>query len=178
MTKLSIQDYEEYSRIIDEGTKEYFAWLRHILTLSAGSLTILVALQNQFLPAAPKVLFLLKLSWILFAVSIILALFALAGHHLLLFHTAQDYLKLATRHETSAAGHTSVPEPYKKLGRIVPYFFVSAVVALTLFGIANLTLQNKTIPAIEKKQGTIQGHQNNKENDSHHPQQVYQKDKK
>ena len=62
MTKIPIQNYDEYCQIVDEGTKEYFAWLRHILTLSAGSLTILVALQNQFLPSAPKALFLLMLS--------------------------------------------------------------------------------------------------------------------
>ncbi len=162
MTKITKDDFDTINQLTDEGTKEYFIWLRHILTLSLGSLTLLVALQNQFLPAAPQALFLLKLSWILFAASIILALFALAGNHLLQFHTAREYFRAAKSQETNVVRRTEIPEPYKTIGRIVPWVFVAAVVALTCFGIVNLNPQNKTIPANGKNPASISNLPNNK----------------
>ena len=153
--KISPKDLTSYGQITDDATNEYYAWLKQILTLASGSLTILVALRNQILPEHPQGLILLQLSWFLFALSIILALFALRGHHILLFHTARDLFQAATNQKNEKVGMTTTPKLYSRLGQITPWVFVSAVVLLTLFGILNLTQGAKTRPDIQKTQATI-----------------------
>jgi hypothetical protein len=130
--KMSPENFASYGKITDDATNEYYAWLKQILTLASGSLTVLVALRNQILPEHPQGLILLQLSWFLFALSIILALFALRGHHILLFHTARDLFQAATGQKSDKVGATTTPKLYSKLGQTTPWVFVSAVVLLSL----------------------------------------------
>lgn len=153
--KMSGENFKCYGQLTDEATSEYYAWLKQILTLASGSLTILVALRNQILPDVPKTIYLLQLSWLLFAVSIVLALFALRGHHILLFDAARDLYQSATGQKNKQAGGTTTRDIYTKIGRAVPWVFVAAVVALTLFGIVNLIPATKTTPETQKTQATI-----------------------
>jgi hypothetical protein len=133
------ENFDTICRLGDEATLEYHSWLKQILTLSSGSLTILVSLRNQILPEHPQSLILLQLSWFLFALSTILALFAIKGHHILLFHTQQDCIRAATDETCEqVAGIATVPKAYQIPGVIVPWVFVLAVVSLSLFGILNL----------------------------------------
>ena len=161
--KISPDNLNSYGQIIDEATKEYYAWLKQILTLASGSLTVLIALRNQILPEHPQYLILLQISWILFALAIVLALFALRGHHILLFHTAQDFRQAATSQSSdTVAGMTKAPDIYTRFGQIVPLVFVSAVVALSLFGILNLSQGAKTKLETQKTRATISAPQSKK----------------
>jgi len=158
IVKISEENLKYYGQLNDEATNEYYAWLRQILTLSSGSLTVLVSFRNQILPSYPKAIVLLQLSWFLFAVSIVLVLFALRGHHILLFHAAHDYYQAAIAQKKDTVQETKVPGIYSKFGIAVPWVFVSAVVALTLFGIVNLNPATKTTPETQKTQVTISAH--------------------
>ena len=59
--------------------KSYFAWVRHIVTLSASGLTLLIGLKNNYIPSAPQHLWLIQLCWCLLAVSIASGLLVLYG---------------------------------------------------------------------------------------------------
>jgi len=133
---------DELERLITAGTTEYIAWLRGILTLSSGGLTLLVALQGQFVPESPRLIALLQFSWILLAVAVVLSLFGVAGFHKLYFSAVQSVLMGARNPESGAVGRIAppvpIPEPYRSCGRIAPWAFVLAIVSLCIFGIANL----------------------------------------
>ena len=136
-------DEDELERLVTTGTSEYFAWIRGILTLSSGGLTLLVALQGQFVPKAPRLLFLLQFSWILLAVAVVLSLFGVAGLHKLYFAAVVELvLKEAHSRESARGGRLApplpIPEPYRSCGRIAPWAFVLAIVSLCMFGVANL----------------------------------------
>jgi len=161
---ISKDNMKYYAQLTDEATTEYYAWLKQILTLASGSLTVLVALRNQILPADPKAILLLQLSWLLFAAAIILALFALRGQHILLFHTARDLYQAATNPKIEKVGMTTAPKIYSKIGQATPWIFVSAVVALALFGIVNLIPVPKTIVETPKTPASISENPSNKQN--------------
>lgn len=57
----------------------YFNWIRQIVTLSASGLTLLVALQKNYVPQNPTGLWLLQLCWCLLAISIVSGLLVLFG---------------------------------------------------------------------------------------------------
>ncbi|MDF7808396.1 hypothetical protein P4E94_13155 [Pontiellaceae bacterium B12219] len=145
-TPISESALIQYSQLIDEGTLAYFTWIKQILTLSVGSLTILIGLRNQIAPGIPQASIILQISWFLFAASIVLSLFALQGQHILLFHTAQDCLNAVKSGMDKGAGSVSIPNKYRICGQITPWVFVSAIVSLTLFGILNLTPVPNTKP--------------------------------
>jgi hypothetical protein len=157
--RISESHLSEYRQLADEATLVYFAWMKQILNLSSGSLTILIALRSQLAPGTQKATILLQISWILFALSIVLSLFALQGHHLLLIHTAQDLIQSAKAQKTNSAGFVPYPTARRKIGQIVPWIFVSAIVFLTLFGIVNLTPDTKTKPETPTMQeATVESH--------------------
>lgn len=57
----------------------YYAWIRHVVTLSSGTLTVLVALQSHYVPKDPLYLWLLQLCWLLLVLSILCGVYALQG---------------------------------------------------------------------------------------------------
>lgn len=60
----------------------YFGWIRHVVTLSTGVLTALVALQGHYIPRAPRLSLALALCWVALAATITLGLFALRAEYL------------------------------------------------------------------------------------------------
>jgi hypothetical protein len=153
--EISKENLDYYGQLTDEATAEYYNWLKQILMLAAGSLTVLVSLRNQILPEAPKAIYLLQLSWILFAVTIVLALFALRGHHILLFNAARDLFKTAIGKSDVKAGMVEAPKIYSIFGQVTPWVLVSAVLSLTLFGILNLGYKAPQTIEAPKTQITI-----------------------
>lgn len=78
--KLVTLDDIERRLIQDHGTA-YYAWVRQVVTLCAGTLALLVSLQKSYIPKDPTLLFLLKLSWASFAASVGLGIVVLHGEH-------------------------------------------------------------------------------------------------
>jgi len=148
---------DEIERLLTAGTSEYIAWLRSILTLSSGGLTLLVALQGQFVPQSPRLILLLQFSWILLAVSVLLSLFGVAGLHRLYFAAVVKLVLEESRNQGTEAGDRRappipMPEPYRSCGRIAPWAFVLAILSLCAFGIANLPRQSPASTPASGKQ--------------------------
>jgi len=57
----------------------YYAWIKHVVTLASGTLTVLVALKSNYVPADPLHLWLLKLCWVVLVLSILSGVLALRG---------------------------------------------------------------------------------------------------
>ncbi len=57
----------------------FYAWIRHVVTLSSGTLTVLVALQSHYVPKDPLYLWLLQCCWVSLVLSILTGVVALQG---------------------------------------------------------------------------------------------------
>ena len=119
-----------------EGTRAYFAWLRTILTLSSGSITLLVSLKGQFVPAEPLALWLLKSSWGLLAAAVVLSLLGIRGEHRLHLSAAREVER--ARMAGQRLVHTPVERLAQRCGSAAPWAFVGAMITLAAFGIANV----------------------------------------
>jgi hypothetical protein len=72
--------FEDVERqLLESHLSSYYSWIKHVVTLSSGSLTLLVALQNSYIPPNVKNLFLLKISFIFLALTILTGIIALYG---------------------------------------------------------------------------------------------------
>lgn len=59
----------------------YYSWLRYVVTLASGSLTLLVALKSNYVPNNPQGLWLLQLCWMVLVLSILGGVLALHGEY-------------------------------------------------------------------------------------------------
>src|SRR3972149_1703775 len=151
-------DDDTLKRIADAGTREYFAWIRHILTISTGGLTLLVALQSQFVPAHPRWIILLQGTWVLLAASVLFALFGLAGMSAIYLQAGNMLLKSAQAPAQITGARrvlVCIPQPYRTCCKIAPWTFLGAIVLLCIFGVANVDrLQRTPDAAPEETRGT------------------------
>lgn len=77
MAGITIDDV--IKRFTIEQTEKYYNWARHIVTMSGGALTLLVSLQNNYVPQKPAQIWLLQLCWTLLAVAILSGSIVLYG---------------------------------------------------------------------------------------------------
>ncbi|MCD0459942.1 hypothetical protein [Roseiconus lacunae] len=124
--------------LIDKGTEEYFAWLRQILTISSGSLTLLIALRTKFVPAEPRCLLLLQIAWVLLAMTVLASLLALGGYQKLFLRSA-SILKNMQETGIRYNSYLVVPQPYRFFGTLAPYAFAASLTCLCIFGVTNLS---------------------------------------
>jgi len=66
-------------QLLDEHHTNYYQWMKHLVTLSSGGLTILVSLRSSYIPDSPIGLWLLSGCWLLLCLSLLSGLYALYG---------------------------------------------------------------------------------------------------
>jgi len=126
--------------------KPYYDWLRQILGLSSGALTLLVALQGNYIPQHPRGLLLLQLCWGLLALSILSALLALYGESAIPLDAVNALQKIRREQgEMAAALHIhnnafADSKPiYARATKVAVLAFALSVILVALFGIMNLS---------------------------------------
>lgn len=131
------------SKIQNEHRQPYYGWIRQVVTLSFGALTLLVLLQNNYIPSNPKLIWLLLTSWVLFAVSVLSGLLALYGESQIYLDTAHELSKIS--YKIRANNEDRYVETTHKLKPIygiafyaMLFCFLSATICLTLFASINL----------------------------------------
>jgi hypothetical protein len=135
--------------------KPYYDWLRQILGLSSGALTLLVALQGNYIPQHPEGLPLLQLCWGLLALSILSALVALYGESAIPLDAANALQKIRReKGEMAAALHIqnnnfAESKPIYGRARITTiYSFAFSVILMALFAIMNLSHSQQQEPLV------------------------------
>lgn len=131
---------QQITNTIAKGTEEHFAWLKTIMTLSSGALTLLVSFQSKYSDSTSHCLWLLQSSWALLALSTVLALIATSAAHQIHFDVALQ-LQKPQSYKKDAEGRLyvfSTMRPLPKLcGQLTPVAFSLAVIAIAVFGILN-----------------------------------------
>ena len=140
---VTFEDIER--RLLDMHNKAYYAWIRQVVTLSAGSLTVLVALKNNYVPANPQALLLLKACWAGLALSILLGVVALFGEAQTPLDAINNIRKdrkalgdEATARKLSGNAGTMPKKRYIYAQKALYYSFVVSVILLCAFAIANM----------------------------------------
>ena len=125
--------------------KLYYSWIRQIVTLSFGSLTLLVLLQNTYIGPSPKLIWLLLTSWALFAVTVLSGLLTLYGesHGHLEFANVMKAIAAKIRHtgsDYSFGGSYKIRPIFDVAYHITIFCFLAAIICLTFFASINLSL--------------------------------------
>lgn len=130
---------------ISSRIKPYFDWIRHVVTLAAGALTGLVALQGYYVPRSPQLSIALAVCWIALAATIALGLFALREEHIAPLTAARNirtmratYGDAETANFITSKGGDPQPWHYKWAVRLMTLAFVLALSSLCVFAVANL----------------------------------------
>jgi hypothetical protein len=126
--------------------KPYYNWLRQILGLASGALTLLVALQGSYIPQHPVGLPLLQLCWGLLAASILSSLLALYGESAIPLDAANNLRRMFhAKGEAQTALYIQRNDyaPPKRLyewaEKATVLCFAASVVLMALFGAINLS---------------------------------------
>ncbi|MCE5310754.1 MAG: hypothetical protein LLG20_24200 [Acidobacteriales bacterium] len=124
--------------------KQKYNWIRFLLTLAAGALTLLVSLQGNYTLHSNTAAFLLRTAWASIGLSVLIGPIVLQGEvHLAKLRAAYVLEQL----ENLAADKT--PEPFRwmhlpKLYAACETLFyamlLTSVTALTLFAIVNVKI--------------------------------------
>lgn len=149
--KMNEQDRKEITpedvilRLSESHLRPYYAWLRQILGLSSGALTLLVALQGSYIPQHPVGLPLLQWCWCLLALTILSVLVALYGESAIPLAAANELRKIWRDQGYTAIvlylrnNSTTSPSPiYLCSAQIAICSFALSVVAMMSFAILNL----------------------------------------
>lgn len=140
---VTLDDIER--RLISEHRKPYADWLRHVVSLSSGALTLLVGLQSQYVPKIPKDIWILKCCWCFLALAVLAGLYALRAEWQTPLDACRDIQRRRLIHGDEAtalylegaSGHD--PRSSHALSRKGAFVaFSSAIVFLTLFAVRNL----------------------------------------
>lgn len=140
---VTFEDIER--RLVKMHREAYYGWIRHVVTLASGSLTVLVALQNNYIPENPQVLPLLKLCWVGLGLSISLGVVALFGE----VQTPLDAAKNLRKNRQLQGDHYAAKRIEKNIGtnpqkgflyaqKALPWCFVASLCCLCVFAIMNL----------------------------------------
>jgi len=140
---VTFEDIER--RLLEMHTKAYYAWIRQVVTLSAGSLTALVALKNNYVSANPQALLLLKACWAGLALSILLGVVALFGEAQTPLDAVNNIRKdrkelgdEATARKLTKNSGTMPKKRYIYAQKTLYYSFAASVLLLCAFAIVNM----------------------------------------
>jgi hypothetical protein len=120
-------------------------WLRQLVTLSSGALTLLVGLQSHYIPQHPTALWLLRLCWGSLAIAVLAGVVALRGEWQTPLDAYSALRRMRAIHGDAAAaadlmadsGHS--PRPVFDLAvRACFWCFVFSVLTLAVFAILNV----------------------------------------
>jgi hypothetical protein len=128
---------------ISESTEKHYAWVRQMLALCTGSLTLLVALHKSFVPESPTVPWLLQATWIGLGVSVALAAIILHGEAVHLRDRAAKELETFFEQVKSGERKVSVdltdaPKRYEIAGRAFPWVLAVSLISLVCFALFNV----------------------------------------
>jgi hypothetical protein len=116
---------------------KYFDWVRQMMTLSAGSLTLLIALRNTLLGEHPRWTILLQASWAAFALSVGCAAIVLFSDHA----TLRSWVVAKMSREFDGGPPVPMifpPRPiFQWASRAFPWLLAAAFVLLCAFAILN-----------------------------------------
>jgi hypothetical protein len=137
---VTLDDIER--QLVSEHIRPHYDWIRHVVSLSTASLTLLVSLQSHYVPKAPKGIWLLALCWLLLASSVFSGLLALRGEDQTPLGAARA-LRQKRRDEVAAAALIKngafAPSPILRWARRVMFCSFSAGLAsLAVFAVWNL----------------------------------------
>lgn len=124
----------------------YWGWIRLVLSLSTGALTVLVSLQGHYVPMKPVHPWLLVLAWLLLVVSIAAGLWALRWAHLGPLAAARNLRRLRRRAGDvgviaileRGGGGANAPAIHRWSVWLMSASFVGALVLLCAFAARNL----------------------------------------
>ena len=140
---ITFEDVER--RLIEIHRNAYYSWIRQVVTLSAGALTILVVLQNNYVPANPQALLLLKACWVGLALSILAGVVALFGEA----QTPLDAVNEIRTDRRSLGDQATAAKLIKNSGtmprkryifaqKILYYTFATSLLLLCAFAVLNI----------------------------------------
>jgi len=123
----------------------FHGWIRSIVNLSAGALTLLVGLQGQYVGPHSKGLWLLRLSWGILASTILTGVFALMSEWRTPLDAGMKLYKVLKDEGVESANRyladNPIYSPRNSLRAAVPitfFLFCSSVVSIAVFAIWNL----------------------------------------
>ena len=135
----------ETSRI-NQHVQPYYAWIRHIVSLSVVCLTGLIALQESYLPSSPKLPILLVVCWLGLLSSILLGVLALQNEYKQHLASARDLREKRRVHGDVKMAQEVVQKGHGVASPKSHHFFVFGMTAsfflslssLCVFSIVNL----------------------------------------
>jgi hypothetical protein len=141
---VTLDDIE--SRHLVDHRKPYYDWLRHLVTLCIGTLTVLVALQGHYVPLHPKLLWALALCWAALTATIFLGILVLRAEYLLPLDAVRKIQvsrasigDRATENLISRGGlQVSPPWHHRWAVRLMLALFFLALLSLCVFAISNI----------------------------------------
>ena len=140
---VTLDDIER--RHVADHFEPYFNWIRHVVTLAAGTLTALVALQGHYGPRAPQLSMALAVCWLALVATIGLGLWALRAQYLSPLAAAARLrtMRVAlgeneTKRRVSQGFDASPPWHHKWTVRLMLLSFFVALSSLCAFAVANL----------------------------------------
>lgn len=124
----------------------YWGWVRLVLSLATGALTLLVSLQGHYVPKQPVHPWLLVLAWVLLVLSVVAGLWALRWSHMGPLVAARNLRRL--RRKAGDAGTVAVlerggggampPANHRWSIWLMSTSFVGALLLLCAFSAVNL----------------------------------------
>jgi hypothetical protein len=140
---VTLDDVER--RLVTQHREPFNNWLRQLVTLSSGALTLLVGLQGQYVPQHAKGLVLLRLSWGFLAVAVLAGIVALRGEWQTPLDATSRLRELRGVHGDAAATASLLADDSYRPRRVFVlateatfWAFVLAVVSLAAFAMWNL----------------------------------------
>jgi hypothetical protein len=140
---VTLDDIER--RHVASHIEPYFNWIRHVVTLAAGALTVLVALQGHYVPRSPQLLVALAVCWVALVATIALGLWALRAQYISPLAAAGRLRTMRaalgdneTARRVSQGNGTPQPWHHKWAVRLMLVFFLVALSSLCVFAVANL----------------------------------------
>lgn len=140
---VTLDDIER--RHVQNHSEPYWQWIRLVVSLATGALTVLMSLQGHYVPKAALWPWLLVLAWGALALAIASGLAALMWAHRGPLMAAYQLRQMRQRHGDVTATawllgrhSTSVPASHKWSVRVMTASFLCALLALCVFSAVNL----------------------------------------
>ena len=132
--------------LIDRHHKPYYDWIRNVITLSVAALTSLVALQQNYVPKDPNLIWLLATCWLGLLCTILSGIFALRSEYTSHLESLRSLSALRREkgdcnaaQELNQRGLVTHPSGWHKISvKIMLWSFVIAICSLSVFAVSNL----------------------------------------
>lgn len=128
-----------------QANAKYYEWIKTCLTVSSGSLALLIGLQGNYVPQNPQAIWAIKSAWICLSGTVILTLVALAGDHgsynaAARYATSPEFIESVQKRNMIklAIGQMGPPWYCTISAKLFPWTFAASVILLTIFAVRNI----------------------------------------